>query len=137
MAMSNAERQRQYRNRKRGGPPVGRWAGHLAKRKIAEAYHISRTLLVYSGWIAKHAPELVQDLEAGRARVTPTYRALKPKYDAGIARAVRDSDVTRMQALGYTLHGEYRDGDFEFWWVHPTKRRRRATKQKPRRRRGT
>ena len=71
--MSNAERQRRYRNRKRGGPPRGRWAGHISVAKQAEAVGASRSMLFMAKWICKHAPDLVSEIEAGTLKVYTSY----------------------------------------------------------------
>lgn len=88
MGTSNAERQRQYRDRQRGGPPKGRWHGHTKAADIARSQHVSRASLFMAEWILKHAPDVVPDCDAGKVKITPTYRRLRQEYIMALARAM-------------------------------------------------
>ncbi len=91
--MTNAERQKRYRDKKRGAPVEGRWpAGHISKPAIAELMQLSRTLVCMASWIKKHAPDVAPDLQAGRLKTTPTYKRLKAEYDAGVVAAIAGHD---------------------------------------------
>jgi hypothetical protein len=109
--MTNAERQKRYRDRQRGGPPVGRWQGHLSTAKIAKAQHISRTMVFMARWVMKHAPDLVQALESGELKMAPTYRRLRGQYIMAMAKAL-ESKHGRNAQLIETRHA----GQFVFKW---------------------
>lgn len=108
--MTNAERQKRYRDKKRGGPPVGRWGGRVPVKTAAEVYKVGRTLIFMSSWIAKHAPDVSDEIRAGRARVTPAYKRLRAEYMMGLARAVQDAPK------GASFFVTRRDGRFVFEW---------------------
>jgi hypothetical protein len=77
-AHSNAARQKRYRDRKRGGPPVGRWNGHVSMAMRAKAVGVSRTMLFMAGWIRRNAgSEIVADIKAGKLPLAATYRRLR------------------------------------------------------------
>lgn len=86
--MTNAERQKRYRDRKRGGPPRGRWTGHISVASRAKALSVSRTMIFMARWIAEHAPDVATQIERGELKVGPEYRRLKAergelkKFDA-------------------------------------------------------
>ena len=52
--MTGAERQKRYRDKKRGGPPVGRWGGHLSHATFAKLAHVGRTFYWMLGWMLLH-----------------------------------------------------------------------------------
>jgi hypothetical protein len=110
--MTNAERQRRYRDRSRGCPPVGRWAYHTATAKIAAEYKISRTMIFMSAWIKNHAPEYCDALVAGSGTVSKIYREQKPKFDAGLFRA-----ISKDPKDGSRLTWHRVDGEFFFKWI--------------------
>src|SRR5436190_17915550 len=92
MPMTNAERQRGYRDRRRGGPPKGRWAGHVSIATTAKVHDTSRTLLVMGVWILRYAPDEAPALDAGTAKTTPTYRRLRNEYIMAVAKALSKTD---------------------------------------------
>ena len=110
--MTNAERQRRYRDKLRGSPPLGRWAGHTSRAAVAKGHKIGRTILFMSAWILEYAPDCAGPMEAGTAKATPTYRRLKAEYDIGLFKALgeRPSD-------GATLHYRRENGEFVFEWI--------------------
>lgn len=86
MALSDAERQKRCREKKRGGPPVGRWAGHISLAKIAAAVGIKKSTLAMLRWIERHAPDVLPGLD-GAWKPAPMYRKLKTEYDGVVFRA--------------------------------------------------
>ena len=123
-AMTSAERQRRYRDKKRGGPPLGRWHGHATAQQLAPP-HLGRTSVFMGRWIIKHAPDLCDhqtgQIDFGEYRtLTACYRGLK-KERMRAAKAFFDkTDGDAMLALGYTLV-ESRSGHcFVFQWVKGT-----------------
>ncbi len=110
--MTNAERQKRYRDKLRGGPPQGRWAGHTSTAKRGEAIRISRTMIFMCSWVCKHAPEYEGQFAAGKTKVSPLYRRLKHEYDAKLFKALckRPSD-------GATLLYRRENGEFVFEWI--------------------
>ena len=112
--MTNAERQKRYRDTQRGGPSEGRWpAGHLSMPTRAKMGQVSRTMIAMCSWIFRHAPDLVPGIKAGLLKVTPTYKRLKGEYDAGVVQAIgTGGDVD-----GGRLVSSRRDGRFVFQWV--------------------
>ena len=111
-SMTNAERQKRYRDKKRGGPPKGRWAGHLTVAEIAQRAGVSRTKIFMCSWIKKNAPEYFDGIKDGEIKIGPLYRQLKDEYDAGIFKAVceRPSGNNRLVCRRV-------DGAFEFEWI--------------------
>lgn len=75
--LTAAERQRRYRDRKRGGPAKGRWAGHVSAKVFASQWAISRSTLFMSQRIRKLSPDLTKEVEGGRMRVGRAYRILR------------------------------------------------------------
>lgn len=127
--MTNAERQKRYRDKKRGGPPVGRWSDHLSVPKLAESLKVGRTSIFMAAWIRKHAPDVAADLQADRAKVTPSYKRLRGEYDLGLVRALQArEDQGNAQLVVYR-----KDGQFVFEWVNdeakPTPRKTRSRKK--------
>jgi hypothetical protein len=57
VAKSNAERQKAYRDRKRGGPPKGRWHGHETAAREAAELGDSRTVWYMKLWLYDHVDE--------------------------------------------------------------------------------
>jgi hypothetical protein len=118
MAMTNAERQKKYRDRKRGSPPVGRWPKeHLPVEIVAKVSHVGRTSVFMASWVGKHAPECQLDLAEGRAKMTPLYRRLRREYLAGIAAALEKATAKQRALEGWTLTERHKDGHFVFEWV--------------------
>src|SRR5262245_52778311 len=111
--MTNAERQKRYRDKQRGGPPLGRWHGHTATSKIAKALNASRTMFYMGQWIAGHAPDMASKIETGEAKVTPIYNRLRIQYIMALARASQK----RPDGEGYQLVERRRNGKFVFKWV--------------------
>ena len=68
MVMTNAERQRAFRDRRRGGPAVGRWdygPDHAEfMRKTLERLHICAETYRRVRWVTKHYPDLMPVLMA-------------------------------------------------------------------------
>src|SRR5437870_2773322 len=98
-AMSNAERQRRYRDRNRGGPPKGRWAGHQSLETQAQAslpQRLSRSSVYMLRWITGHAPDVLpalfadlNDAESRRSRrrgsgIRPIYDRLRAELKEGL-----------------------------------------------------
>ncbi len=111
--MTNAERQKRYRDKLRGGPPVGRWACHLSVAKAAQIQGIGRTMIFMAGWISKYAPEYEEQIISGKIKaLTPLYHRLKSEYEAKLFKAlnVRPSD-------GATLFFRREDDEFVFEWT--------------------
>jgi hypothetical protein len=85
MAMTNAERQKRYRDRKRCGPLVGRWHGHrTAKQFGAEnptGERVGRSMVFMIAWLQRHLSR--EDFLAlvAKEKVTPLYRRLKRQHD--------------------------------------------------------
>ena len=71
--LTNAERQRRYRDRKRGSPPVGRWQGHTPAAALAKSQGIGRSILFMASWLQRFAPDLIPQLERGELKVTWAY----------------------------------------------------------------
>ena len=110
--MTNAERQRRYRDRKRGGPPKGRWAGHLSADKMTEDLAISRSMIFMGRWITKWAPEYEDQIMAKKIKVTPLYRRLRKEFVIKFNKA-----VTERPDGDYRLTCQMVDGAFVFEWV--------------------
>ena len=93
--LSNAERQRRYRDRRRGGPPVGRWDGHMSVKATLAVFPVGRSFYYMTRWLRKYAPEVIPDLEAGKAKITPTYQRVRHEHELAYFRALiaeRDAD---------------------------------------------
>ncbi len=72
--MTPAERQRKYRDRLRGGPPVGRWPeGHMTMEELARRSGISRTLLYMARQVREWRPDLYEQMRKGELAVTRAY----------------------------------------------------------------
>jgi hypothetical protein len=99
MSASNAERQKKYRDKKRGGAPHGRWPKqHLSAEILAATGGVSRTMIFMMSWVMRHAPEYQLDLAENRVKLTPLYRRLRGEYNLAIAAAVRTAtDKQRAQ----------------------------------------
>jgi len=113
-AKTNAERQRRYRDRKRGGPPRGRWADHVPTAVRADVSGTTRTMLFMAAWVVEHAPEFLPQIEAGTVRLAPTYRRLKREYDSALVAFLRESGG-RGELLEYRENGQFR-----FEWAGET-----------------
>jgi hypothetical protein len=124
--MTNAERQKQYRDRKRGGPPVGRWHGHDSAAKWAERLGIGRSQWLMIRWICRHAPDVHDEFAKDeKLKITPTYHRLKREYDIGLVRALADGEPE-----DHTLFEFRRNGKFVFEWVPIQKPKRPGSKSK-------
>lgn len=111
--MTNAERQKRYRDKKRGGPPKGPWGGSPSVASIAEAAGIGRTIIFMVKWIDRHAPDVTPELKAGSLKATPTYKRLRREYEMGIANALSDQHATEDAQLMVSR----RHGRFVFEWL--------------------
>jgi len=116
-ALTNAERQRRHRNKRRGGPPVGRWPdgatiGKLRK-SLCQRLEWSRTMYYMAQWIIRHAPDVEADVEADKVRITPAYNRLKREMFVGFARFLALGDKS---GEGYELKVSRRGGRFHFAW---------------------
>jgi len=121
MAMSNAERQKRYRDRKRGGPPRGRWYGHgpvLNAKQHFAVHGCSRTTLFMGRWLWEHAPDAAEDILDGssEAKVSPTYRKLRREFEAGVVKAISEGVLE-----GHVLTFRRENGKFIFEWSVPDK----------------
>ena len=65
--MTNAERQRAYRQRRSGGP-------QLTVAQIAKVHGCGRTGVFYASYVTKHRPDLVAQVQAGTLAITRAYR---------------------------------------------------------------
>jgi hypothetical protein len=92
-AMTNAERQRRYRERKRGGAPVGRWRHGSFVATFAKVNNIGRTVIFMAGWIREYAPDVAFLLESGAVKVTPTYKRLTAEYDREVWVAIQAAEA--------------------------------------------
>ena len=110
--MTNAERQKRYRDRKRGGPPKGRWAGYETLADIARLTGGSRTVVFMANWLVNHAMDAADKVRIGELKITPTYRRLRRAYDAGIVKAIRERPSSN-----HRLVCRWVDGAFEFEWI--------------------
>ena len=115
MAMTNAERQKRYRDRKRGGPPRGRWGDHgWTQAQLAAGLGIGRTMVCMVHWLGEcGALEELRKIEAGRGKVTPIYKRLRADYERGLCRALLH------EIPGRVLTCRREDGAFLFEWVDP------------------
>ncbi len=111
--MTNAERQKRYRDKKRGGPAVGRWGGHTSMAKVAKGVGATRTTMFMLMWIDQHAKDVMLNLDSGELKVTPTYKRLRAEYEAGVVAAVSSTKDRR----GVKLVCARKDGKFVFTWV--------------------
>ena len=82
--MTNAERQRRYRDKKRGGPSVGRWPDGpwqgKAVIKICSHIGMSKSNWYMLKWLGLHFPDVVKTLGNrgdGRESVSHAYRRIK------------------------------------------------------------
>jgi hypothetical protein len=118
MALSNAERQKRHRDRKRGSPVVGRWPeGYVSIAKRARVCHTTRTMTCMAGWILQHAPEFEGSVASGAERITPLYRRLKQEYDMGVFRALKNATPDQAGFNGWALVEGRECGRFVFKWV--------------------
>lgn len=111
-SMTNAERQRRYRDRKRGGPPRGRWAGHLPAFLLAKSQGTSRSYMYYASWILDHASDVADAIEAGDGNLAVAYERLRREYESGLMKSLRSrpSDDAR-------LFCRRENGEFVFEWI--------------------
>ena len=119
MALSAAERQRRFRDRKRGGPPLGRWHGHESLAEQAAAIGCSRTTVFRLKWLFTNAPEAAERAAAGVEKITPLYYRLRREYDEALIRFVEtdSAECASRFAEGFRLAPRYTDGQFMFQWV--------------------
>ena len=87
--MSNAERQRRYRDHQRGGPAVGRWHGHVPAERTAAGWGISRAMLFMASFVLDHAPELEAEIMAGTLRLTRAYKLVRRQHDMAVVKMAR------------------------------------------------
>jgi hypothetical protein len=98
---SNAARQKAYRDRKRGGAPIGRWPRPEWMKIPRMEYLLSvvdmrRTTYFMCKWLIEHAsPEVVADLNARKIKIAPTYRRIRTEHE----RAVIDWAMRKTEAL--------------------------------------
>jgi hypothetical protein len=79
-AKTNAERQKAYRDRRRGGPPIKR----TTAAEVAANYEMCRTCLFYALWLNQHRPDLSVLVERGELSVSRAYAI--GRKEAAIAR---------------------------------------------------
>jgi hypothetical protein len=120
-ATTNAGRQRRYRDRKRGGPPRGRWCGHKTAQQFAPAGW-RRTKVFMGLWIIRHAPDLFDprtgQIDCGEHRtVTALYKALRVERMRAAAMFFRETNGEKMVAQGCRLVEARHDHRFVFRWV--------------------
>jgi hypothetical protein len=100
-AQSNAARQKAYRDRKRGGPPVGRWPRAEWLKTTPLKYTLSiidmrRTTYFMCKWLIECAsPEIVASLNASKIKIGPTYRQLRAEHN----RAIIDFAMQKTEAI--------------------------------------
>jgi hypothetical protein len=98
---SNAARQKAYRDRQRGGAPIGRWPRPEWLKTTPLEYTLSvvdmrRTTYFMCRWLIEHAsPEIVADLNARKIKIAPTYRRLRAEHTG----AVIDLAMRKTEAL--------------------------------------
>jgi hypothetical protein len=95
--MTNAERQRRYRDKKRGGPPVGRWPDGAYMPKVLGDIRGTtgwgKSQWYMAKWICDHFPEVLKTLGSGRdAResVSHAYHRLKGEAVAKLIAALME-----------------------------------------------
>jgi hypothetical protein len=116
MAMSGAERQKRYRDKKRGGPPRGRWAGHT---KVVDAQgpdwrgrRHKRTWAFMQKWLAAHAPGVPLD-----HKITTSYETLRDLWVRAYNAAWDGATEAQREGRRWDLRERFEDGDFRFEWV--------------------
>jgi hypothetical protein len=118
-AMTNAERQKRYRDKQRGSPAGRRWSGHLSARVNAYLAQTSRTAYFMGLWILNNAPDVLP--ESGKAReafkITPAYKRLRSEYELGILDALSQPHDESDQLVYYRLDGKFH---FEFQSSSPS-----------------
>jgi hypothetical protein len=117
MARSNAERQKAYRDRKRGGPPEGRWAGHVSHDALAQALQVGRTMLFMLAWIDKHAPEIAADIKRSKGKISPIYRRLKAEFDSVVSKCLVSGGLEKMKSDTWIFTCRREDGRFVAQWI--------------------
>ena len=81
MAKTSAERQREYRDRKRGGPAAGRWAGHTTAAEIVQQYGGSRTGLSMAQLVKRYRPDLFERVQSGDLKLAVAYKLANRERD--------------------------------------------------------
>ena len=85
--VTNAERQRRYRDRKRGGPSCGRWPlGYVTIAQTARLQGVSRSMLFMARWLRMYAPDVIPKVESGELKVTPIYQRRRSQLAMQIAK---------------------------------------------------
>ena len=102
--MTNAERQKRYRDKQRGGPPVGRWAGHVSREVRAVAHDTSRSIIMMSKWILRHAPEYEKAIKKG-AIGESRWKRFGEDGAIGLLTAGRSQSLLRFHALLFLQAG--------------------------------
>jgi len=122
-ALTNAERQRRYRNKKRGGPPLGRWHGHASIQRLLASHGLKRTMAFMGQWIIRLAPDRF-DSSTGRfdygeyGSLTALYRGLKRERLEAAAAFCQRTNGDYWLARGWTLLDcPRRNGRFAFRWA--------------------
>lgn len=111
--MTSAERQRRYRDRRRGGPPRGRWPeGYVPVGVTAKLAGTNRSYAFYAAWMEKHAPDALGEVLARKLKIAPIYERLRREYDRGIIVAVGQPHGETDELVTYRD-----DGHFVFDWV--------------------
>jgi hypothetical protein len=111
--MTNAERQKRYRDKKRGGLARERRPGGMTDAELAKTLHVSVSMLRMARWIIAHAPDVVPAIEAGELTVTAEYRRLNDELDRAFFLAIHAG----RPAGDVRLMGRRRDGKFEMFWM--------------------
>jgi hypothetical protein len=124
--LTNAERQQRYRDRKRGGPPQGRWAGYVT---LQRTLGISRSSAHMARWIYRHAPDeyarlciVMNRLHGSRRKglgIKPLYRRLRAEITEALTRAVRTptDEEFHERRRSCRLVPRRQDGRFVFEWI--------------------
>jgi len=127
--MTNAERQKRYRDRKRGGPPVGRWlAGYKSvettvaeEKKLWSEPGMGRTMVFMLLWLKRMAPAVERD--ADKVRISTTYKRLRAVYKANLRKAVNEATANQRAFDGWSLRVKPYDPEhgFVIYWVRQAK----------------
>jgi hypothetical protein len=117
--MSNAERQRRFRDKRRGGPPVGRWpADYMSLSAWAEIMGMSRTTLARLHYLDEVAPGWAEALEGDDrpVSITKAYYLMRLQVSVKMLELYqRDGDRS---GEGYEIATRFRksDGTVTAYW---------------------
>ena len=85
--MTAAERQRRYRDRRRGGPPIGRWpAGYQSLEVLAAIIRSGRVSAFRLRCISNQHRDLFELVLDGRASIAAAWRVAQHREEEGVRR---------------------------------------------------